>query len=53
MLPGDLTNKGSAAVFMPSGAHCRAMQSSRDTDPADVKLARAQSAAVLSAWLAM
>ena len=38
---------------LQDAAHCRAMQSSRDNDPADVKAARLQSAAKLAEWLAM
>ena len=53
VLPGDLSNKNSAAVWIPSCAHCRAMLSSRANDPQDVKDARALSAATLAAWLAM
>jgi serine protease 16 len=40
------------SVIIPTGAHCRQMSASRDTDPQDVKDARAQVAAQLAIWLA-
>lgn len=52
ILPEENFNPANAAVIIPSGAHCRAMQSSRPNDPADVKAARLASAAVLDGWLA-
>lgn len=52
ILPSENSNPSNAAVFIPSGAHCRAMQPSSPSDPADVKAARLASAAVLDGWLA-
>lgn len=40
------------SVFIPTGAHCRQMRASSDSDPEDVKEARAQIAAQLAVWLA-
>jgi hypothetical protein len=52
LLPQENQNPANAAIVIPSGAHCRAMQPSRDSDPADVKAARLAAAAVLDGWLA-
>ena len=49
----DVTTPANAAVFMPASSHCRAMSSSNADDPAEVKAARAASAAVLADWLAI
>lgn len=45
------TRPGQLAVVIPTTAHCRQMSPSRDSDPPDLKAARAQIAAQLAAWL--
>jgi serine protease 16 len=49
--PFNIDNPNNAAVFIPSGAHCRQMLPSQPSDPEDVKLARLQCAAMLQAWM--
>jgi hypothetical protein len=39
------------AILIPSGSHCRQMQPSYPTDPADVQAARVLSAEILAQWL--
>jgi serine protease 16 len=49
--PANINNPQNAALFIPTGAHCRQMFPSSPNDPADVKAARAQAANILSQWL--
>ena len=49
--PDNIQGQANFALLAPTGAHCRTMSSARAGDPPDVVAVKAQSAAILAAFL--